>query len=140
MNPSLFYNMISSQVAFIRMKWDKLNIRDAVMVHLFRKSKVLEPKLPTALPVHMVSVVFAFGKLQFSSIKIRFGWHWVLIEGLSLIVVFVVAIYFKRNAKISYFKKVSIYFASEILLFDWLAEETKWIPGKAFLWMLYYHC
>ena len=54
------------------MKWDKLNIRDAVMVHLFRKSKVLEPKLPTAKPVHMVSVVFAFGKLQFS-IKIRFG-------------------------------------------------------------------
>ena len=63
--------MISSQVAFIRMKWDKLNIRNAVMVHLFRKSKVLEPKLPIAWPVHMVSAVLAFGKLQFSSIKIR---------------------------------------------------------------------
>ena len=30
-------------------------------------------------------------------------------------------------------KKVSIYFASEILFFDWLGEERKWIPGKAFL-------
>ena len=45
---SLFYDMISSQVAFIRMKWDKLNIRDAVMVPLFLNSKVLEPQLPTA--------------------------------------------------------------------------------------------
>ena len=70
---SLFYDMKSSQVAFIRMKWDKLNIKDAVMVHLFLNSEALEPKLPTAWLVHMVSAVFALGKLQLFCIKIRFG-------------------------------------------------------------------
>ena len=47
---------------------------------------------------------FASGKLHLFSIKIRFGWHLVLIKGLSQQFQFV-AIYFKRNAKISYFKK-----------------------------------
>ncbi|XP_027059560.1 uncharacterized protein LOC113686159 [Pocillopora damicornis] len=42
------------QVAFIRMKWDKLNVKDAVMVHLFLNGEVLEPKLPTAWHVRMV--------------------------------------------------------------------------------------
>ena len=41
--------------------------------------------------------MFALGKLQLFCIKIRFGWHWVLTKGLSLIVVVVVAIYFKRQ-------------------------------------------
>ena len=59
---SLFYDMISSQVAFIGMRWDKLNIKDAVMVRTFLNSEVLEPKLPTAWHVHMVSAVFALGK------------------------------------------------------------------------------
>ena len=59
---SLFYGMISSQVAFIRMRWDKLNIKDAVMVRTFLNSEVLEPKLQTAWHVHMVSAVFALGK------------------------------------------------------------------------------
>ena len=70
---SLFYDMISSQVAFIRMKWDKLDLKNAVMVHLFLNSEVLVPKLPTAWHVHMVSVVFDLGKLHHSSIKIYFG-------------------------------------------------------------------
>ena len=59
---SLFYDMISSQVAFIRMRWGKLNIKDAVMVRTFLNSEVLEPKLPTAWHVHMVSAVFALSK------------------------------------------------------------------------------
>ena len=44
------------------MRWDKLNIKDAVMVRTFLNSEVLEPKLPTAWHVHMVSTVFALGK------------------------------------------------------------------------------
>ena len=70
---SLFYDMISSQVAFIRMKWDKLNIKDAVMVPLFLNSKVLEPQLPTAWLVHMVSTVFALGKLHLFRLKYALG-------------------------------------------------------------------
>ena len=64
-------SIISSQEVFIRMKWDKLNVKDAVRVHLFLSSKVLEPKLPTAWHVRMVSAVFALGKLHLFFIKIR---------------------------------------------------------------------
>ena len=76
-------SIISSQEVFIRMKWDKFIVKDAALEHLFLSSKVLEPKLPTAWLVHTVSVVFASGKLHLFSIKIRFGWHLVLIKGLS---------------------------------------------------------
>ena len=69
----MFYDMMSSQVAFIRMKWDKLNIKDAVMVHLFLNSEALEPKLPTAWLVHMVSAVFALGQLHLSRLKYPLG-------------------------------------------------------------------
>ena len=55
------------------MKWDKLDLKNAVMVHLFLNSEVLVPKLPTAWHVHMVSVVFDLDKLHHSSIKIYFG-------------------------------------------------------------------
>ena len=53
------------------MKWDKLNVKDAVMVHLFLNGEVLEPKLPTAWHVRMVSAVFALGKLHLFFIKMR---------------------------------------------------------------------
>ena len=66
-------SIISSQEVFIRMKWDKVIVKDAALEHLFLSSKVLEPKLPTAWLVHTVSVVFASGKLHLLSIKIRFG-------------------------------------------------------------------
>ena len=55
------------------MKWDKLDLKNAVMVHLFLNSEVLVPKLPTAWHVHMVRVVFDLGKLHHSSSKIYFG-------------------------------------------------------------------
>ena len=65
------------------MKWDKLNVKDAAMVHLFLNGEVLEPKLPTAWHVRMVSAVFALGKLHLFFIKIRSRRHYVLMKGLS---------------------------------------------------------
>ena len=48
-------------------------MKDAVMVHLFLNSEVLEPKLPTAWLVHMVSEVFALGELHLSRLKYPLG-------------------------------------------------------------------
>ena len=46
---------ISSQVVFIRMKWDNLIAKDAVLVHLCLKRDVLEQLLRTVWHVHMVT-------------------------------------------------------------------------------------
>ena len=64
-------SIISSQGVFIRMKWDKLIAKDAVLVHLFLNSDVLGPRLPTAWHVHTVTAVFALGKLHLFSIQMR---------------------------------------------------------------------
>ena len=52
-------SMISLQVVFIRMKWDKLIVKDAVMVHLFLHCIVLGPKRPIAWHVLTVNIMFA---------------------------------------------------------------------------------
>ena len=64
-------SIISSQGVFIRMKWDKLIAKDAVLVHLFLNSDVLGPRLPTAWHVHTVTAVFALGELHLFSIQMR---------------------------------------------------------------------
>ena len=59
-----FCSIISSQGVFIRIKWDKLIAKDAVLVHLFLNSDVLGPRLLTAWHVHTVTAVFALGELH----------------------------------------------------------------------------
>ena len=66
-----FCSIISSQGVFIRMKWDKLIAKDAVLVHLFLNSDVLGPRLLTAWHVHTVTAVFALGELHLFSIQMR---------------------------------------------------------------------